>query len=122
MYERIGMKEKNSARPGTALPSDFAFFHPVHDVLEGFLENVQDVLIVQGIENVPAVPPGADLAVVPENAQLVGDRGLTHVQNVHEIADTAFFLGQGVQNLDPGFIPKDFVEFRHFPNAHFVHF
>ena len=60
---------------------------PLLDVAERLLEQRDDVLVVEGVEALPAAALDRDERVLAEDAQLVGDRRLLHPEGSHEVDD-----------------------------------
>ena len=78
---------------------------------EGFFQNVDDVLIVQGIVDAFSFPAGLHLVGHPQQFQLMTDRGLGHSQRGGYIADTEFAMGKCVDDLHAGLITQHFEKF-----------
>ncbi len=75
-------------------------------VLETTPEEVDDVLVVEGVVDHPAGLAGLGQAEVAEKAKLMRHRGRGHVQERGQVADTEFPFREGVQDPDPGRIAE----------------
>ena len=66
------------------------------------------MFIQKGIEYGFPIPAEFDKAALFEDAQLMGDSALGHIQKLCQVADAHFMLHQDIQDLDAGGIGKYF--------------
>ena len=72
------------------------------DVPQPLPEERQDVLVVERVEDHPAVTPGPDDARVAQQAELVGHGRLGHAELGGEVADAQLGARQRVEDPHPG--------------------
>lgn len=73
----------------------------VLDVGERLLQEIGDVRVVQGVEDVAPAALANDEPEMAQHPQLVGDRGLLHLQRVGQLTDAAGAVDQAREDLDP---------------------
>jgi len=80
-------------------------------VLKALAEQLQHVIVVDGVEYLLAVAAELYEAGTAEDAELMGDGGLTHVQAVCDIVDAQFLCGcKEGENLDAGRVTEGLEE------------
>jgi hypothetical protein len=70
-------------------------------------QQVHDVLIVDGVEDLPASPTGTDEAHAAQQPELMGDRRLADADQPGEVADAELARGERVDDADPGGVAED---------------
>lgn len=76
------------------------------DVFEGGLEEVVDVVVGEGVVDRFAFAAVVDHAGVAQDAELVGDGGLAHPEDLREVGDGEFLPGEGRKYAHAGGIPE----------------
>ena len=72
------------------------------DVLQPLFEQAHDVVVVQCVEDLPAVAAGAHEAHAAQEPELMRDGGLRQPEDVGEILYTQLGPGERVENADAG--------------------
>jgi hypothetical protein len=88
---------------GDVLQRRFRFL----DVRHGKPEELDDVLIVERIEHLPARTPGSDEPHPPQQPQLMRDSGLADSHEARDVAHAQIAGCQGIQNPDACGITED---------------
>jgi len=86
------------------------------DVLQALFEQLDDVIVVEGVEDLTAVAARADEAHAAQEAQLMRDGGLRQPEDAREVLDAELRSGQHVEDPDAGLVAEDlegFGERRH---------
>lgn len=65
-------------------------------MVDGFLEELRDMVVVEGVGDGASGPLAVDEPEAPQHPQLVGDRGLFHLDRFGELTDGGgAFPGKG---------------------------
>ena len=67
-------------------------------MLEPLFEQLDDVMVVEGVVDVLAVAARFDQAGAAQQPQLMRDRGLGQIEHLGEVADRDLGLRQGVED------------------------
>jgi hypothetical protein len=70
----------------------------------GGLQQLQNVLIRQGVEHLFSFSPGSHKIEGSKEAQMMRYRRQAGLQKKGQVANTERFLGQKIKNLDPRFV------------------
>jgi len=89
-----------------------AFFRLFGQVLEALADDGPDVVVRQEIDHGFSFSSALYQSGLLEDLQLVGYRGLGHIQGLCQIADTDLRLKKSEEDPDPGGIPEDLEELR----------
>ena len=73
----------------------------VFEVVGGVVEQIGDVRVVQGVDDLPPAPLADDEAKVTQQAQLVRDRGQLHPNRRRKLPDRMGRLAQASEDQDP---------------------
>lgn len=73
----------------------------VLDVVDGLIEQLANVAVVEGVDNGPPGPVAVDQTEVTEKAQLVGHGGLLHIDRGRQLADRAGAVAEPGEDLKP---------------------
>lgn len=73
----------------------------MRDVLENLLEQLDDVVVVQGVDDVATTALAGDEVEVTQQAQVVGERVLLEADRGGELACGARRVPQAVEDLNP---------------------
>ena len=76
-------------------------------MFQSLCEQPRDVVIVQGVKHLPAVPARSHETEASEESELMRDGRLAESQKRGDVADAELRGGQRVQNPDPGGIAED---------------
>ena len=79
---------------------------PLLDVFEPLREKTNDVLVVEGIEDLLAGPAGTNQPHAAQQAELMRDGRLAQTQQFGDVADTQLAAVDRVQDTDPCGITK----------------
>ena len=78
----------------------------VCDMHESNVENIHDMLVVERVENIFALPAAFYEVVILEQLELVGNRRLCHVNGLGDVIDADFVIGYRAKNFHPRFIAE----------------
>jgi len=76
------------------------------DVFQPLCEQLDDVVVVEGVEHHLSGAPRPHEPLIPQQAQLVRDRGFAQAQKLGNIADTQLGSGEGVQDPHAGHVSE----------------
>jgi hypothetical protein len=71
-------------------------------VAQALPEKRQNVFVIKRIEDHPALSPRPDNARIPQQAELMRDRGLGHSELKREVANAQLGARQGIENAHTG--------------------
>ncbi|GAA1506232.1 hypothetical protein GCM10009730_07090 [Streptomyces albidochromogenes] len=72
------------------------------NVINGFVEKLGDVIVVQAVDNAVALPDSCDEAQSAREAELMGDRRLFHPDGFGQFRHAARALAQAREDHQPG--------------------
>lgn len=79
-------------------------------MFHGELKNGLDMVVRQRINHVFSVAPRADEVTLPEDAKLMRNGGLRHIQDVRQVADAHFMGIERRENADARTVAEDLEE------------
>jgi len=94
------------------------FLPPLFNVFQAPMDEIHDMLIVQGVKDHPAYPPVLYQPESPQEAEMMGNSGNTKAQDTGDVTYTKLLLGKDKQNLCPGLVSEDLEDLRepvHYP-------
>lgn len=86
---------------------------PMKDMVEAPAEEIQNVVVVQAVKNLPAVLAGAHEAHLAQAAQLVGDGRFAETHGLSQRADAHLCIRQGSDDADSARVGQGLEQFSH---------
>ena len=81
-------------------------------MLETHIEYLTDVVVLERIVALLAVPADFDKILLPEHAQLMGYGALLHADDIRDTADAELALEQRAHYANAGLVAENFEEIR----------
>lgn len=78
----------------------------VRDMHESNIQNIHDMLVVERVEDIFALPAAFYEVVILEQLELVGNCRLCHVNGLCDVVDADLAVGYRAENFHPRFIAE----------------